>query len=245
VTAEKEVLAGVEAVKTQAKRLGLTTMLRPATVAEQWTSPNSTFVYQDGDTVKMRAISLIGQVPPGSRVITQEVHPEGLYIVGFYGQGGYPGRITDQYLDGAVLGNTGNIISGVSAETNIPQLALSAYLIKGGTYLLEVQMVGQFTVSTDIWIIRARQDTAVTGTQLGFGRWGPGSTVDTESFVFPFEATATGLTSIFFSIGRSAGTGTVTVVGAPGVFPPAASYSAIKEAGATATNGGPWRMNVT
>lgn len=240
----QEVAAGVQAVKDQASRLGLTTILRPATVTDQWTAPNAVAVVMDGDVTIQRAISRVGQVPPGSRVVVQEVHPHGLHIVGFYG-GGPTGRLPDQYLDGAVLGNTGNIVTAVSAESNLPPHALSAYLIAGMVYELQVQVVATFTVASDSWIVRARLDTALTGTLIGFGRWSPGSVVDTKYFNFPFEATTTGITNIFFSIGRTSGTGTTTVVGAPGVYPPTAAYSAIKAAGASSTYGGPWRMNVT
>jgi len=241
----QQAVDGVQALRENAKRLGFTEVIRPATVIDLWQSPDTTRVVLDGDTVPVRAISLIGQIPPNSRVVVKAIQPEGFYIIGYYGAGGYSGRLPDQVLDGAVLGNTGNIVSGVSTETNIPQLALSAYLYTGNVYNLEVQMVCQFTVATtDTWVIRARTTTAVSGTLVGFGRWNP-TAVDTKYFKFPYEATATGLTSIFFSIGRTGGAGTVTVVGAPGAFPPAASFSAIREAGPTSTNNGPWRMNVT
>lgn len=146
-------------------------------------------------------------------------------------------------LDGAITG-TGTFVTGVSAETTITQLDLSASLQTGGIYLAEVQALITVTVTTDDFTLRVRRDTALTGTEVGLANFSGYDLVNTPYFAFPFEASATQTTSLFFSIQRSAGAGTFSVNGAPGAGI-TRTWSAVSHVGWTTAAGGTWRTNVT
>lgn len=79
---------GAQAVADNAKRLGLTWTLRPATVAATLdaisNNPNSgivTVVF-DGDTVAVSANSMVGALTSGERVMVMVVPPAGNFVVG-------------------------------------------------------------------------------------------------------------------------------------------------------------------
>lgn len=73
----------------QARRLGLTWTLTPATVSTDSSDVMNVQVLIDGSPLNAtRAISLIGQLVTGMRVMVASVPPQGNYIIGFYGSGG-------------------------------------------------------------------------------------------------------------------------------------------------------------
>lgn len=73
----------------QARRLGLAWTLTPATVSVDSTDVMNVQVIIDGSPLNAtRAISLIGQLVTGTRVMVISVPPQGNYIIGFYGSGG-------------------------------------------------------------------------------------------------------------------------------------------------------------
>lgn len=77
--------ASIAALVENAKRLGLTWDLRPATVIS--TNPSKLAVTVDGDDAAVSAVSMIGTVGIGDRVFVLLVPPGGVFIVGVTGPG--------------------------------------------------------------------------------------------------------------------------------------------------------------
>lgn len=86
MTGPMQVAAGIDEVKENADRLGLSWTLRPGTIAAG-TLPgsNACAVIMDGDTSPIPAFSMVGTVSGGLRVYVLRVQPEGTYIAGFSG----------------------------------------------------------------------------------------------------------------------------------------------------------------
>jgi hypothetical protein len=72
------------AIQDRAAELGLVWRLRPATVAAPGPSGQTRIVY-DGDSVEIDAMSIIGRLPQGARVMGLISPPAGNHIVGFLG----------------------------------------------------------------------------------------------------------------------------------------------------------------
>ena len=82
-------VVGVEELLTNARRLNLVQTYRPGTVYESPSDLTQVLVTLDGDTEPIRAQSLTGGVREGSRVMVMTVPPQGVYIIGFVGIGGF------------------------------------------------------------------------------------------------------------------------------------------------------------
>jgi hypothetical protein len=82
-------VVGVEELLTNARRLGLLQTYRPGTVYESPSDLTQVMVTLDGDLEPIRAQSLAGGVLEGSRVMVMTVPPQGVYIIGFVGIGGF------------------------------------------------------------------------------------------------------------------------------------------------------------
>lgn len=80
--------AGIaEAVRQNAARLGLTWRRLPGTVTQS-TGPGECYIQMDGDdstVAPVKAMSLVGPLRAGERVMTDFVPPQGIYVVGRYG----------------------------------------------------------------------------------------------------------------------------------------------------------------
>lgn len=72
------------AIQDRAEELGLVWRLRPATVGAPGPSGQTRITY-DGDTALVNAVSLIGRLPTGARVMGLISPPAGNHIVGFLG----------------------------------------------------------------------------------------------------------------------------------------------------------------
>lgn len=73
----------LETVAANEERRSLMQSLRPGTVVNGTNDSRiACTVLIDGDTNDIPAFTLIGAVTPGMRVMTQEVRPEGIYVVG-------------------------------------------------------------------------------------------------------------------------------------------------------------------
>jgi hypothetical protein len=73
---EMAVVIGINELRAQAARLGLQWQLRPANVASTGT------VTFDGDTELISAVSLIGHLYIGARVMCVTIPPDGTFIIG-------------------------------------------------------------------------------------------------------------------------------------------------------------------
>lgn len=97
---------GVDEIIRNAQQLGLTWTLIPATTAtitggKSYWPPTNTYVIQDNDTTVTRAISLIGRVFSGTRVMIMHVPPAGNYIIGVIGDVG--DRLAYKTLDESIV----------------------------------------------------------------------------------------------------------------------------------------------
>jgi hypothetical protein len=90
---------GAKAVVENAKRLGLQWGMSAATVQQNLDSGNLIQVIFDGDSVPVLAMSLVGKLLPGFRVMVISVPPSANYIIGtftqIYGIVGYGSRDTN------------------------------------------------------------------------------------------------------------------------------------------------------
>jgi hypothetical protein len=90
---------GVQAVVDGAKRLGLQWGVSPATVQQSSLSSGFVLLILDGDTTPIQAMSLIGPLLPGWRVMVMSVPPSANYIIGSFvrslGMVAYGSRVTN------------------------------------------------------------------------------------------------------------------------------------------------------
>lgn len=71
----------IQAIQADARRLGLTWALRPATTVIDSTGIPK--VRMDGDTVPLTVVSLIGTLQTAARVMVMLVPPSGAYVIGY------------------------------------------------------------------------------------------------------------------------------------------------------------------
>lgn len=81
----RPVVVGIEEMLSQARRLGLLQVYRPASVFQTPDDLTQVQVILDGDTAPIRAQSLVGIVLTNMRVMVMTVPPQGVYIIGFVG----------------------------------------------------------------------------------------------------------------------------------------------------------------
>jgi hypothetical protein len=83
-TTSQPLSSPAKAIVDNAKRLGLTWTMRPATVSSLafTTTSHPVHIIYDGDTATVAAVSVCGVVPPGSRVLCIQIPPSGNFIIG-------------------------------------------------------------------------------------------------------------------------------------------------------------------
>jgi hypothetical protein len=109
--------AQVQAIIENARRLGLIWTLRPATVG----TVDPLTVVDDADTVgkiKLGAVSLIGPLNSGARVMTLVVPPGGLFVIGALAPPGSPAIDVYAFTNqtGNTTGSTSYITSAIVVE---------------------------------------------------------------------------------------------------------------------------------
>lgn len=124
---------------------------------------------------------------------------------------------TQKTVDSLAVGISGAIVSGITTETNIPQLALGPVdLAAGGLYSFNPSLILQNSVSTDEFAFRVRRDTPVTGTLVAeLEIFRPLHTLgyEFESYALAsFLATESNI-SFYCSLARTNGTGNITIYG--------------------------------
>ena len=156
----------VQEIIAQARRLGLTWTLRYATVLDGGTPKNVTAKF-DGDDSTGRGvggsgfISLIGPVPPGSRVAAIYVPPAGQYIIGRVDAPSY-------IIDAGVASVTpvANTPTSVAVQftqrfTKAPIVTVTAGTGAPGSQVMEVSVTG--VTATGFNIVIYRTNTTATG----------------------------------------------------------------------------------
>jgi len=119
---------------------------------------------------------------------------------------------------GRLVTAAGAINSGIgTTETNITKMAITgAKLSTAKFYLLNVNLVVNFTNASDSFYVRIRRDTAVSGTVVAEWPWIPdvNGYDDGRSFSQPYKPPANASSASFYvSLQRIAGSGTVSVYG--------------------------------
>lgn len=140
-------IVALQSLIQDAKRLGLTWALRPATVSAN-SAVNSggiVQIIQDGDTVPMLATNIVSRnrMLIGDRVMSVMVPPGGLYVIGVLGGG------TGGYIQGEQILVTG---SGTFTKGNYP-----------GIRAVDVQVVGSGGGSGGVEATVAAQVAASAG----------------------------------------------------------------------------------
>lgn len=119
---------------------------------------------------------------------------------------------------GRIVTTSGAIHSGITTtETNITKLAITgAKLSTAKFYLLNVNLIGNFSKNGDSFAVRVRRDTAVSGTLIAEWPWliDVDGYDDARSFSQPYKPPANASSASFYvSIVRAAGTGTASIYG--------------------------------
>lgn len=204
-----------KAIQDNAKQLGLTWTLRPATVKgvpSTGAQNNNVQIIYDGDSVAITAQSLIGIPANDSRVMGLMVPPSGNFILGSLENNPQPGSVIARaYRASFSSGSTG---------TEQPYLRLDNVSIqKGNTYFIQTGPIFlDASVANDVGraIIRVATGgvTATTGStqlQLAQAVIPNTSLPEVVSILFSYNATVDDTLSILLSVTRAAGTGTIQI----------------------------------
>jgi len=169
-------------------------------------------VLLDGDDNPITCRTLIGPPPAGSKVAVIFVPPTGYYIIGLVG--GQPlgplGLVT-----AVGVSTTGALTTAGSAETDIPNLHLTAQVNPTRLYEIRVSILMIGTVTTDTYTITVRRDTAVSGIAVATNST-IGGPVTAFYGAWPFQPTNNETVSFFTSHTRRTGTGTFQAFGGSG-----------------------------
>ena len=204
-----------EAIVNNAKDLGLTWTLRPATASTP-TTDGPTVVY-DGDTTVMNAVSLIGTVSGTERVMMLQIPPGGNYIIGLLAE--------RPPLGLANVSTAGTIATATSASevaissanwasepifTFPPgrifsvQMTGGCYNTAGGPRIIGVRLrVGQSTISGNLLVYRPWLCDLIAGV---------GASYDWTGY-FKNSSTSTLNSRLSVTIQNILGTGTVAIYG--------------------------------
>jgi hypothetical protein len=155
-TAEHAIAAAIAAAKAvvdDAKRLGLTWTIRPATVKEGVT-PSLCLAVYDGDTTTMPMTSLLGSLPTGARVYALAVPPAGNYIIGMAGED----LVALPNADSVNGTGTGTTVS--ATFVTIASIATMSFVKRSDTSRLMLSMNAE-------WFSTAVTTEAAFGLQVG------------------------------------------------------------------------------
>lgn len=115
------IASGAQAIVENAGRLGLTWGISPATVQQASVSNGFVQLIMDGDTTPIQAMSLVGGLLPGWRVMVMKVPPSNNYVIGSlvqsFGMIAYGSRTTN---------------TGTTTTTELAVLSLSDVHVKAG-----------------------------------------------------------------------------------------------------------------
>jgi len=166
-------------------------------------------VLLDGDDTPISARCFTGFLA-SQRVALIFVPPSGYYVVGLIGDAQGVPEILMTATRGA--STTGLTTSGTT-ELNLSFLQTEFSASDGYTYEFFTHFVSCVqTVATDQFQLRFKRDVSITGTELGLFNFSNGNTgsmsLNASSFL---EASQTESISLFVSVARTSGTGTLSV----------------------------------
>ncbi|HLN64587.1 MAG TPA: hypothetical protein VK464_23940 [Symbiobacteriaceae bacterium] len=178
--AVKAAVTAAKAVVDDAKRLGLTWTLRPATVIDG-TNPAAVLAVYDGDTVNIAMTSLLGYLPVGARVYAMAVPPGGNFITGFAGPAlclpteNVSGVFSAGTTTSASYATLPNLVGGAAASVSIAKqltsskLRVDMHVTARATIVATIAKFGALVnnVDTDIALMRfdvtTREQVSGTG----------------------------------------------------------------------------------
>jgi hypothetical protein len=200
-TAPNLIGVGAQSVSQNAIRLGLTWRMRPATVATV-DSLTSVTIVQDGDTAEIAAVSLVGTVAVGDRVMSILLPPAGVFIIGYL----------PTFARNALVARIGTITSGPAIGAETADLTTPSFTaVTGRAYRVNYRGLNVSSVA-NLVTMRIRQNT--TGGQLLSTRQqSHANTVGQTYFDSVYFTNTTGAditTTLITSLQASAGTVTAT-----------------------------------
>lgn len=214
----------VQEVKDNAGRLGLTWQRAYATVVDGG-DPTAMTVGFDADTpipAAVDAVSLVGSLPKGTRVVVDSVPPAGQFVVGAFGG-------TFSLLawgERATQSTAASAAQGVLRLDNVPVISGHKYLICTSNMLLFS------TVAADVGSARIALSTsgaATTASTLSATANSPaivsiGNGVQIGPLSFLYQATSSGALSVLLYTLRLSGTGNVSIFASTGNLTQLAVY---------------------
>jgi hypothetical protein len=201
--------AGAQALIENAKRFGLQWGMSAATVQQVPTSDGFVLVIFDGDSVPVQAMSLVGNLRPGFRVMVMSVPPSANYIIGLFKQifgiVGYGSRTTN-------TSTTTTVEIGVLSLSGVPIIEGIAYHIYTSDIIMDSSVANDaMTVAlryTDDGTSPTTSSVLLTSMEHVLG----GSAAQAKAPMSrTFIATDTFPMNILMTIVRTVGTGNVSL----------------------------------
>lgn len=145
---------GAQAIIENAKRLGLQWGIVPATVQQSSLSSGFVLVIMDGDSTPIHAMSLVGPLLPGWRVMVMSVPPSANYIIGSFVQ-----------TEGIVAYGSRDTNPSTTTTVELAILELDSVPVKSGlAYRIGTSsMIMDSTVLNDAMQVAIRYTTDGTG----------------------------------------------------------------------------------
>jgi hypothetical protein len=147
-------------------------------------------------------------------------------------------------INGTITSSTTTVTTSATTEADLPFLASQRPVVvkAGHIYELFAFCITAQSVNVDLFEWRARRDTALTGTELGFQRFSNTTSANSwgQTMQTAFEATVDDSFNLFWSLVRITGTGTIT---ATPTLSPVRAYMKVTDLGLnTNVANSPWSV---
>lgn len=147
-------------------------------------------------------------------------------------------------INGVITSSTTNVVTSGTTESDLPFLSSQTPVVvrAGHIYEFHAFCITAQSVNVDLFEWRARRDTALTGTEIAFQRFSNTTSANSwgQEVTVAIEFTADDTFSLFWSMVRITGTGTVTASPTLGV---ARAYMKVTDMGLnTSVSGSPWSV---
>jgi hypothetical protein len=201
------VSTGAQAIVENAKRLGLQWGATPATIHQASTDNGFVQLVFDGDTTPVQAMSLVGKLLPGWRVMVMTVPPSANFVIGSLVQSSgliaYGSRTTN-------TGTTTTTELAVLSLSNVNVKAGVAYHIYSSAFIFDSSVLGdtvratlRFTTDGTAATITS---TPLTASELTVTGGGNQARTSLSKVYLPSDDQ---LLNIVMTVVRTAGTGSV------------------------------------
>jgi hypothetical protein len=201
------IAAGAQAVVENAKRLGIQWGMQPATVQQASTDNGYVLLVFDGDTTEIQAMSLVGKLLPGWRVMVMAVPPSANFVVGSFVQA------TGIVAYGSRPSNTPTTTTtelAVLSLSNVEVKAGVAYHIYSSAFIFDSSVLGDTVRATLRFTSDGTAPTTasvpLTASELNVTGGGNQCRTSLSKVYLP---TTDQVLNIIMTIVRTAGTGSV------------------------------------